>query len=345
MKTLYRLVLVAILLTMMVIALGAYTRLTDAGLGCPDWPGCYGMLQLPKEHHAEMAAALYPERPLEPHKARNEMVHRYFAGSLGLVIAAIFLLSWRLQRKLVLLPAVLLGLVIFQAALGMWTVTLNLFPLVVMAHLLGGFSLLTLLWLYRRQLHLQLAGKAPAPVPESTGLRRLGSWACLVLLLQIALGGWTSANYAALSCVELPLCHSGWSEQLRFGEAFDLHLGHDNYEFGVMSKEARQTIHISHRLGALLTLLVVGAFALRLYQAGGLHRRQAQLVLALLGLQFSLGVANVWLLLPLGNAVAHNFVAANLLAALVIARLQLQPSIYAAATADTINPAAVRSLS
>ena len=319
-----RLVSFAIALTMTVIVLGAYTRLTDAGLGCPDWPGCYGFLQVPQDHHAEVAASRFPERPLEPHKARNEMVHRYFAGTLGLVIAGIFLLSWWQQRRIRLLPVTLLALVVFQAALGMWTVTLNLFPLVVMGHLLGGFTLLTLLWLYRRQ----LKPVTPTPVEVPARLRRAGTLACLVLVGQIALGGWTSANYAALACVELPLCHSGWTGQLRFAEAFDLHLGHDNYEFGVMSKEARQTIHVSHRLGAVLTLLLVGFFAWQLWrfsrtlpvsEAMG-HRRQSQYVLLLLLVQFCLGVLNIWWLLPLPNAVAHNFVAANLLAATVLAR-------------------------
>ncbi len=323
-----RLVSFAIVLAMVVIVLGAYTRLTDAGLGCPDWPGCYGFLQVPQDHHAEIAASRFPERPLEPHKARNEMVHRYFAGTLGLVIAGIFLLSWWQQRKVRLLPTALLLLVVFQAALGMWTVTLNLFPLVVMGHLLGGFTLLTLLWLYRRQ--LRPTDSSAAVVPSR--LRRAGTLACAMLAGQIALGGWTSANYAALACVELPFCHSGWTSQLRAAEAFDLHLGHDNYEFGVMSKEARQTIHVSHRLGAILTLLVVGFFAWQLWRfsrnlpasEAQLHKRQAQLVLLLLLLQFCLGVLNIWWLLPLPNAVAHNFVAANLLAATVLARYGLR---------------------
>ena len=135
MKLLRMLVSMAIVLAMLVIILGAYTRLTDAGLGCPDWPGCYGFLKVPQhETHVAIAEARFPERPVEAHKAWNEMIHRYFAGSLGLLIAGIFLLSWRLQQKVTVLPTVLLALVVFQAALGMWTVTLSLFPLVVMGH-------------------------------------------------------------------------------------------------------------------------------------------------------------------------------------------------------------------
>lgn len=326
-----RLVSFAIALTMVVIVLGAYTRLTDAGLGCPDWPGCYGLMQIPKDHHTELAASRFPERPLEPYKARNEMVHRYFAGTLGLVIAAIFLLSLWQRRRLELFPTALLLLVIFQAALGMWTVTLNLFPLVVMGHLLGGFTLLTLLWLYRRR----LSGAAGSVVAAPARLRGIGNLACLVLITQIALGGWTSANYAAMACVELPVCHVGWSQQLNFSEAFDLHLGHDNYEFGVMSKEARQTIHITHRIGAMLTVLVVSTFAILMWRfsaslpanAARVQRRQAQWILGLLLLQFVLGVLNILWLLPLPNAVAHNFVGANLLAATVLARCSLRQSV------------------
>lgn len=345
MNWLRRLVSFAIVLTMVVIVLGAYTRLTDAGLGCPDWPGCYGFMQLPQEHHADIAASRYPERPLEPHKARNEMVHRYFAGTLGLVIAAIFVLSTLAQRRVRVLPAVLLALVVFQAALGMWTVTLNLFPLVVMGHLLGGFSLLTLLWLYRST----LAPPAALRSAGSSRLRWLGTCASLVLVLQIALGGWTSANYAAMACVDLPLCHAGWQEQLKFDEAFDLHLGHDNYEFGVMSKEARQTIHISHRLGAVLTLGFVGSFAIALWRLSlrtgdSSLRRQALLVMCLLCLQFLLGVLNIWWLLPLPNAVAHNFVAANLLAATILARVRLSTVVLPLASSVAVRSVSSGSL-
>jgi len=316
----------AIVLTMLVIILGAYTRLTDAGLGCPDWPGCYGFLKVPQqEAHVAVAEARFPERPVEAHKAWNEMVHRYFAGSLGLLIAAIFFVSWRQQRKINLLPTALLSLVVFQAALGMWTVTLNLFPLVVMGHLLGGFSLLCLLVIYRWQLTAP-RHKPSKALPTQSGLARLGWLVLAILVGQIALGGWTSANYAAMACVELPVCQAGWSEQLKFGEAFDLHLGHDNYEYGVMSQQARQTIHIAHRFGAMLTLLAVGWFAWLLWHRKaqtGMSRLPVVMGTLLL-LQFSLGVINVWWQLPLANAVAHNFVAANLLMVLTLICVQLQ---------------------
>jgi cytochrome c oxidase assembly protein subunit 15 len=327
MKWLRILASLAIPFTMVVILLGAYTRLTDAGLGCPDWPGCYGFLKVPKaEVHVALAEARFPERPLEPQKAWNEMVHRYFAGTLGLLIAAIFFVSLKVERKIRLMPAAILALVVFQAALGMWTVTLNLFPLVVMGHLMGGFSLLVLLALYRWQLtsdHHKPDRHLPLPAPS---LSKTGWLALMVLVAQIALGGWTAANYAAVACVDLPICQPGWSQQLRFGEAFDLHLGHDDYEYGVMSQEARQTIHITHRFGAILTLLVVGWFAWRLWQAkAATGMRKLPLIIgSLLVLQFTLGVINVWWQLPLSNAVAHNFVAANLLMFLTLACVQLK---------------------
>ena len=328
---------IAIFLTMAVILLGAYTRLTDAGLGCPDWPGCYGFLKVPvQEHHVAAAQQAFPERPLEPHKAWNEMVHRYFAGSLGLLIAAIFFVAMFNRQSPKLLPSVLLALVVFQAALGMWTVTLNLLPLVVMGHLLGGFSLLCLLAVHWLRLHPQYQLRQPQP----PSLRPFAVLAILVLLVQIALGGWTAANYAALACIDLPICEAGWQQRLNISEAFDLHLGHDDYEYGVMSAEARQTVHVFHRLGAVVTLLTVAAFLLQLWR----HSRSAairRLVLAagaLLTLQFSLGVLNVVLHLPLANAVAHNFVAANLLMLLVVIYMQLRYGAKAhRASVDTLS--------
>lgn len=316
---------VAIFLTMGVILLGAYTRLTDAGLGCPDWPGCYGFLKVPQqEHHVAAAQAAFPDRPLVAHKAWNEMVHRYFAGTLGMLIAAIFLMAMFTKNSRKVLPGMLLALVIFQAALGMWTVTLNLLPLVVMGHLLGGFTLLSLLALHWLNLHPQCLVTQPQPA----ALKPFALLAIIVLVSQIALGGWTAANYAALACIELPVCEAGWLERLNIAEAFDLHLGHDDYEYGVMSAEARQTVHVFHRLGALVTLLVVSAFLLQVWRRSSskILTRLTLAAAALLLLQCTLGVLNVVLHLPLANAVAHNFVAANLLMLLVVIYMQLRNS-------------------
>ena len=336
MKIQKRLASIAIALAVLVIVLGAYTRLTDAGLACPDWPGCYGSLAVPQSAHMERAAQLYPDTPLEPHKARSEMVHRYFAGVLGGVIALLFVLSWRAGGRLRRLSGALLVLVVGQAALGMWTVTLALHPLVVTTHLLGGFAILTLLWLYRAEL---ARSPANAPVCCGQGLPWLGNAACGVLLLQIALGGWTSANYAAMACVELPLCQGSWQAQLNWEEAFHLPLGHASYEFGVLSKEARQTIHIAHRLGALATALLVGGFALALIRQGAPLRLLGGLLLTLLLVQIALGLANVHLALPLANALAHNLVAAHLLVCSVLARGRLsRPRL-----SPSLSPEAIRS--
>mgnify|MGYP006157351141 FL=1 len=325
MKALKVLVSCSVVLAMLVILLGAYTRLTDAGLGCPDWPGCYGFLKVPHaDEHIALAEARFPERPLEHHKAWNEMVHRYFAGSLGLLIAAIFFSSMFSRQSSKAVPAVLLLLVVFQAALGMWTVTLNLLPLVVMGHLLGGFSLLSLLAVYWLKLHPDYRVQEP----QLVSLKPFAVLAIIVLVSQIALGGWTAANYAALACIELPVCEQGWLERLNLSEAFDLHLGHDDYEYGVMSAEARQTVHVFHRFGAMVTLIILAAFLLQLWRRAQapLMRKLILAAATLLLLQFSLGVMNVALHLPLLNAVAHNFVAANLLMLMVVIYMQLRHS-------------------
>lgn len=314
-----KLVFSALALAFVVIMLGAYTRLTDAGLGCPDWPGCYGFLTVPKQdHHIAMAQEAFPERPLEAHKAWNEMIHRYFAGTLGLVILAIALLSLRkatVPRPLKL-PVFLLLLVIFQAALGMWTVTLNLMPLVVMGHLLGGFTILACLFLlYLRLTPFRIPGGDPR-------LRRFCGYALLGLVIlvgQIALGGWVSANYAALACTELPLCEAGWFEQLDFAGAYSL-VEASSYEFGTHDYGERMTMHIAHRIGALVTFTYLCWLAWRLYgnAASSLLRTLAVTLLLVLGVQVSLGVANVVFSLPLAVAVAHNAVAALLVLVLVM---------------------------
>lgn len=308
--------------TMLVIILGAYTRLTDAGLGCPDWPGCYGFLKVPhKAEKMELAAARFPERPLEHHKAWNEMIHRYLAGALGLLIGALFIISWRQKKGLTALPFALLAIVVFQATLGAWTVTMGLLPIVVLAHLLFGFilfSLLALYWLQQRPAWRNTEVRLQA-------LKPLALLALLVVVLQIGLGGWTAANYAALACIDLPLCEAGWSSRLAFAEAFDLHLGHDDYEYGVMSQDARATIHVLHRIGAIITLSVVAWFSWRLYRLAEttLMQRFAQAIALVLLLQFVLGLLNIVLHLPLANAVAHNFVGANLMMLLVLSYYQI----------------------
>lgn len=307
-----------ILLALMVIALGAYTRLTDAGLGCPDWPGCYGKLTAPlHDGHLAEAQQKFPDAVIEPHKAHNEMLHRYIAGLLGLCVLAITLFCFWLKQFRVLGAALLL-LVIFQAALGMWTVTLNLLPLVVLAHLLGGFTLFSLLALLRAEVASQKFSLVIEP--ELVKLLPLGCAALMILLLQIALGGWTSSNYAAAVCYQLPFCESGWQERFSLSSALSMPLGHETYEHGVLPYEARMSIHVLHRAGAIFTLLVVGCFAFLCWRRASskVMRRMSAVIIFLLLLQLLLGLINVVAQLPLLNAVAHNLVAANLFVLLVV---------------------------
>lgn len=320
------LVLFTTVFTLAVVILGAYTRLADAGLGCPDWPGCYGHLGVPEAPEDVMAAnANFPQRPLEAPKAWKEMVHRYFAGTLGLLIFAIAVLSWRRGTdggRGAALPMAIAGLVVFQALLGMWTVTLQLKPVVVMAHLLGGFTTLALLWwLYLRT---SAAGTRLAAgfreVPANLTPRLIALVSVVVVYAQIALGGWTSANYAALACTDFPTCQSAWWPDMDFAEGFVLWRGLGvNYEFGVLDSAARTAIHMSHRVGALVTaawLLFVGAYFIR-GTGGPAARGVAMALLALLALQLGLGITNIVAALPLGVAVAHNAAGALLLLSVV----------------------------
>lgn len=312
-----------LMLALAVIALGAYTRLTDAGLGCPDWPGCYGRLTPPvHDTHIAEVQARFPDAQVDPFKARNEMVHRYLAGLLGLCVLAIFVVSRRLPlgRGLRGLAAGLLALVVFQAALGMWTVTMNLMPVVVVAHLFGGFGLLALLALLRFELRPDAPVLLQPAEPRLARLLPLAWLAFAVLLAQIALGGWTSANYAAAVCYQLPFCESGWSAQFSLRAAFSLPLGHETYEFGVLPYEARMSIHVLHRIGALVATGVLASLALLCWRhaTGARLRRLAVAVGVLLALQVTLGLINVIGQVPLFNAVAHNLTAACLLASLVV---------------------------
>ena len=309
------------ILTFTVILLGAYTRLTDAGLGCPDWPGCYGKLLVPASEAEVVQKEYLEQRALEPEKGWMEMIHRYFAGALGLFILAIGIWSWRRHGKVpgqpVWLPTFLVALVIFQAALGMWTVTLLLKPVVVMAHLLGGFATFALLVL------LALRVSRLPRLTEPVRWRALGGVAMLVLVAQIALGGWTSTNYAALACVDFPTCHGEWLPDMDMREAFVMWRGLGvNYEFGVLEHPARTAIHVTHRAGAVVALLVIGWLALAL-MFGRVLLGGALLVGALLLTQVALGIGNVLLHLPLGVATAHNGVAALLLASLVYVNYRL----------------------
>jgi len=317
---LYRpLVYCAAVLTFLVIVVGATVRLADAGLGCPDWPGCYGqIIGVPVEaHEVARAQQAFPGKTVDPGRARKEMFHRYLAGTLGFLVAAITAIAWARRRETGRVPVLgfaLFALVVFQATLGMWTVTMLLKPAIVTLHLLGGMATFAvLLWLALRELD---------PPPPPAGLaRRMRPWAAAglaVLAGQIALGGWVSANYAALACVDFPACHGKWLPDMDFGNAF-----HWVRELGVtasgapLSQEALNAIQWSHRAGALVTLAYLGVLALWAMRTLAL-RTVGTLLLVLLVLQAGLGIANVLMRLPLALAAAHNGGAALLLAVLVV---------------------------
>lgn len=315
-----------------VVTVGAWTRLEDAGLGCPDWPGCYGHLTVPQSDHViEQANAAYPDAPFEAEKAWPEMIHRYIAGLLGLGILGLAVHAWwrgdpEEPRRL---PLVLLILVFCQAAFGAWTVTLKLWPQVVTAHLLGGMATLSLLFLYSLRLERQrgAAGIAMASGAEP-GLapRRLALAALIVLVLQIGLGGWTSSNYAALACPDFPTCQGALWPEADFARGFDLtqDIG-PNYLGGRLEGLARIAIHFTHRLGALIVAAIMIWLALRLWQGG--RTTLASLLGATLALQLLLGVLNVVWSLPLHVAVAHNGVAALLLLVTVLVNYRVHTSI------------------
>jgi len=313
-----RLCLAATLLALVVIVMGAWVRLSHAGLGCPDWPGCYGHLTVGQAvENAEHANAAFPERPLEADKALKEMIHRYAASGLGLLILAIAILAWLNRRdpaQPMRLPGFLVALVVFQGLLGMWTVTLLVKPAVVTAHLVGGLSTMALCW------WLALRVDRTTRPPGERGLRRLAVIGLLVLALQIMLGGWVSTNYSALACPDFPTCQKSFWPEMDFKDAFILWRGLGiDYEGGVLDHPARVAIHFVHRLGAVVTALVLGFLAWRAIRTGQSRAvRMAGTALAvLLVVQWTLGPVMVLKALPLELATAHNGVAALLVLAMV----------------------------
>jgi cytochrome c oxidase assembly protein subunit 15 len=316
-----RLALAAMLLAFCVVVFGAYVRLTAAGLGCPDWPGCYGQFTPPEAESVNRG------------KAWREMIHRYGASTLGLLIVGIAVLAWRWRRQgmPVVLSWVLLGLVIFQGLLGMWTVTLLLKPLIVTLHLVFGLVTLSLLWwlwltLRRRSsdpwsgTRSALGGGSTAALlrPAPRFLQRLAMIGLIALVVQIMLGGWTSTNYAAVACPDFPKCQASWWPDADYGEGFVIWRGLGvNYEGGVLDHPARVAIHFTHRLGAVvatLALLFAVIMTLRIRRDGS-SRFAAIAALAALALQLIIGILMVVKGFPLWLATAHNGGAALLLLA------------------------------
>ncbi|MGH8292956.1 MAG: COX15/CtaA family protein [Gammaproteobacteria bacterium] len=313
------LAVLAAVLALGVIVLGAYVRLSQAGLGCPDWPGCYGHITVPQTQQAvAQADARYATRPLQAARAWKEMIHRYFAGSLAVLILVLAVAAWwrrRRWRQPIVLPTLALLTVIFQALLGMWTVTLLLFPPVVMGHLLGGYLTLALLIL----LALQAGGWLRAGDSAGKTLRWLAGITLIVLVLQMALGGWTSSDYAGIACPDFPTCQGQWWPPMDFRDAFAWHgLGPD-YQGGILNDPARVAIHVTHRLGALATfILVIVSGLFFIFRSGrpALKWMGGLAMLLVIG-QVLIGVSMVHFALPLALTDAHTGVAALLLATVV----------------------------
>jgi heme a synthase len=325
-----RLCIAGVALCFLVVVLGSYVRLTAAGLGCPDWPGCYGHATPLGAAQSSQAQAAYPGRPLVAAKAWHEMIHRYAAGTLALVIVVIAGLAVSTRRQRVAsvpLAIALLAIVLVQALLGMLTVTWQLRPLVVTLHLLFGLTTLGLLWWLTLSLpvtswgaaSLQSAGRAiRGGASAYTTARRLTLIALAALAVQIALGGWTSSNYAAIACPDFPTCQRAWWPPMSFRSAFVLWHGLNiDYEGGVLASAARVAIHVTHRIGALVAAGALALAALYVLRQRGLapaHAR-AWAVLAALVLQLTLGISMVLRGFPLGIATAHTAGAALLLLA------------------------------
>ena len=318
-KTSRNLAIFATAFAMVVVILGAFTRLADAGLGCPDWPGCYGFMHIPSaDEHIQAANEAFPETPYEFEKAWPEMVHRYFAGTLGLIVLALAIMSWRSKPKLAIKQSTfLLVLICFQAALGMWTVTMKLHPVVVMAHLMGGITTFSLL--ASLAIRYQYAYQIPIMPNESTRLKKLAVFTLAILAIQVALGGWVSANYAALVCHDLPICQGDWFANADFYQGFHFWGKEaDSYEFGILDQNARIAIHAAHRIGAIVASLTLIYFIIQLFRTAGsaILSKFAVGLSVLLIVQIVLGVNNVLMKLPLANAVAHNAVGALIVVAL-----------------------------
>lgn len=367
----HRIAWLAVALTTCVVVFGAFVRLSDAGLSCPDWPTCYGRMAWPTDasHAADHSATAI--RPVEPHKAWREQVHRMLAGTLGILVLTLALLSARKRKlgvmtivaasalvaiaipmymrgehtiasilaiagELILLGSawrwsnhdlarastLTLAVIIFQALLGMWTVTWLLKPVVVMGHLLGGLLTFSLLvWLAWKATH------QPIRLMDAYKLRLAVIVVLVILSIQIALGGWVSANYAALACANyFPTCVGQWWPQADFKEGFVLWRGIGvDYEGGVLDGASRIAIQLAHRMMAVVAFLAILYLGIRLLRMPGM--RTWGVILAALGFaQVGLGIANVKLSLPLYVAVAHNAGAVALLFVLVSLLARLQPA-------------------
>lgn len=323
-----KLVWITTFLTLDLVMFGGFTRLTDSGLGCPDWPGCYGTSS-PFIAHAAITAAhqAMPTGPVSMTKAWIEMIHRYFAMAIGVLIIAQTVIAWaaRLRRRPLHVspwwPTGLLALIVVQGAFGAWTVTMKLQPVIVSIHLLLVLTLLGALgWLAARQTPL------PAYEPEAGRYRAAALAALVLLVVQIALGGWVSTNYAVLACTDFPTCNGQWIPPMDFGHGFHLWRALGMTKDGdAITQDALVAIHWTHRTFAFVVVAYLAAFALKMRRFASL-RRPADGVLLVVVLQFVTGLTNIVLQWPLPVAVAHNGGAAILLLLVVMLNFRILTS-------------------
>ena len=317
-KVVWHLLNLALILALCVVLLGAWTRISDAGLSCPDWPGCYGYMIMPSGSEAlSIAQKSYPETPIEMTKTHLEMGHRYLAGILGMVIAVLAVCAYRF-RRLQAYPVIgsylLLLLVTVQALFGMWTVTLKLYPPVVTLHLLGGVLTLTGLWLLRVRVKQLLHSVV---MEQRSKHSCLITTAVLALLLQIVLGGWTSSNYAGPACEHWFLCDKEMNVELDFAQGFDpFAVVGPNYQGGLLPVEARAAIQMGHRVGAMVVVVICCWLFLSLIREPAV-RGALIILLVVLGGQLLLGALNVIYALPSALAMLHHAMAVGLLLVLL----------------------------
>lgn len=339
-----KLVWIAVFLTVDLIMFGGFTRLSDSGLGCPDWPGCYGSANPFLAHeHIVAAETLMPTGPVTVVKAWIEMTHRYLAMAIGVLIVAMMVQAWRQWRKkdkqgnrreefAPALPTALFFFVCLQGAFGAWTVTLKLQPVIVTIHLLLGMGLLSLLvWLGGRQDHaVSPVLRADADAVVLRPVRALAIFSAVLLTLQIALGGWVSTNYAALACTDFPLCGGKVIPEMDFEHAFYLWRELGKTAAGhYLPFSALTAIHWVHRNFAFIVLAGIGYTVFRAWKLPSL-RGTARMIALVLALQAATGMATIYLNWPLAIAVLHNGGAALLVLLLTMLNYKAQFQLDAA---------------
>ncbi|MBL8348079.1 MAG: COX15/CtaA family protein [Rubrivivax sp.] len=329
-------------LTFDLVVFGSFTRLTDSGLGCPDWPGCYGQAS-PIGAASEIRAAetALPSGPVTFAKAWIEMIHRYLAMTVGVLILVMAVAAWLDRRRGAALPVspwwptATLVWVLIQGLFGKYTVTLKLYPAVVTLHLLGGLLLLVLLVAQ----HVSLS---PRPVVLAPSLRRWLALAAFLLFVQITLGGWVSTNYAVLACSDFPLCNGAWWPKMDFSAGFSVlrPLG-QGADGGFLTFEALVSIHMAHRLFAVAAVAALLALAGALWRTGApVGRRFASGIAALTALQVATGLSNIVLDWPIGAALLHSAGAAALVLLLALLWMRARQARYPAFSPGSLAAAA-----